>query len=450
MKKRAFTLVEIIITVFLIGLITVSVIPLFFMEMNKLNSSFKFTEAAFDAQAKIEGEIKKLSDIAYDDAAPTSTPEELNDKTERKTALENWSDDSALLKINLFDATKDVMALSKTVSTKKKDSVTGEEYERKILVVLPESKGYRGVRPEINVKLEEDGSDYKAKVTYKKKPKSSDTWENSTEFCVYRWYIGEFKGKYAYQLSDLTLIREFNLAKNEGNPREFNKALQLKNLKKPLLNSTSDYGSDTYNVIAEGPYVYLDGSVPLIKDKKSNQKTGDRFNVSDLNMGGKAEDEFNDREKSAFYGSMGLVFSAMPVSKSGEVGKEVFSEMKNLNISYDRLQLGYRFIGDAGTGLFKVSFLLKQMDKVDRARSYYFLVKNLDDGTLLYPDFDDDENIYEMSEEDEGKENLQTDSDGLKEFKALLRLGHNYEISIYAAEDDALLVSGNFSLIPTP
>lgn len=383
MRRRGFTLVEIVLTVFFIGIITISIFPLFFSEAKKLRSSFSFTEAGFEAQTKIEAEIKRLNDIAYDKDAPDDVDEDMNgvkDKEEKENALKSWSNDSSVLAIDLFDAKKPIEVLAKTVSTQEKDIGTANPYKRNLVVMLPKSKGILSNSPEVTVKLTGSGNDYKGTVTYKNKPGTTKSWKNDMNFCVYRWYIGDYNKD--YKLTDLTLIREYNLAKNGGNPRLFDKKTQLK----PMLKAyTSDefikYNGIEFKAIADGPYYYLDNTVPLINEKASLE--GDDFSLNDLNMLDKEENKFNEVELSALYAGKGLVFSAMPVLKSGEVGKETFSEMKKLNVPDQKLRLSvfptYKVISALSPypGDFRVSFLFGKLDKKYPDVDYFLKVQDL-------------------------------------------------------------------------
>lgn len=455
MRRRGFTLVEIVLTVFFIGIITISIFPLFFSEAKKLRSSFSFTEAGFEAQTKIEAEIKRLNDIAYDKDAPDDVDEDMNgvkDKEEKQNALKSWSNDSSVLAIDLFDAKKPIEVLAKTVSTQEKDIGTANPYKRNLVVMLPKSKGVLSNSPEVTVKLTGSGNDYKGTVTYKNKPGTTKSWKNDMNFCVYRWYIGDYNKD--YKLTDLTLIREYNLAKNGGNPRLFDKKTQLK----PMLKAyTSDefikYNGIEFKAIADGPYYYLDNTVPLINEKASLE--GDDFSLNDLNMLDKEENKFNEVELSALYAGKGLVFSAMPVSKSGEVGKEVFSKMMDLKVVHNNLQLGCspsftkETVNVSGKNVvkYKASFVLKQRGKIDTKEEYYFLVRDLKNNVDLYPYIFGGSYLMDDNKTNP-KRKLTADASGHVAFTLMADLDTKYQLRVYRHNDNTLIMTGEFTLNP--
>lgn len=382
MRRRGFTLVEIVLTVFFIGIITISIFPLFFSEAKKLRSSFSFTEAGFEAQTLVEAEVKRLVDIAYDPNAPEATRDERAIKEGKKKDLESWSDDASSLSINLFGSSKPLEVLSKTVSTGEKDIGTNTPYQRNLLVLMPKSKGQVGSGISIEVSLTGSGNSYTGNVSFGKKS-GGDTWEEETQFCVYRWYIGDYKTDYT--LTDLTLVREYNVAKNKGKARDFDKLQHTHQMLKPLShNQDVMYKGGTYKVLADGPYFSLDANVPLIQaGVKTNQKAGDTFKLDELNMDNKEQNKFIPAEVSTFYEGKGLVFSAMPVLKSGEVGKETFSEMKKLNVPDQKLRLSvfptYKVISALSPypGDFRVSFLFGKLDKKYPDVDYFLKVQDL-------------------------------------------------------------------------
>lgn len=433
MNRRAFTLIEIVIAVFLLGLITASVYPLFFGEAKKLNDSFKFTKSGYEAQAQIEAEIKSLVDIQYDKDAPESTPEERQDKENRLLALNSWSDDSAVLGINLFDSKERVKVLSKTMLATIDDPATGTDYKRNILVMLPMSKGYKKLSPEISVRIIKGTSEHKGEVSYKKNTLTKESWDKDTEFCVYRWYIGDFNP--SYKLSDLTVIREYNIAKNGGAGRDFDKALQLI----PVANDVDktqelNYDSKTFHVIGEGPFFFIDGTTPLVLAPTGNKKTEDSFNPEDINMKGVAEDKFNNDELVGLYGGKGLVFSAMPVTKGGEVGREVFSKMIDLNIPRVSHQLGFYSITTPEPRMpnqHRFTFLIKQASKPDSSRKYYFTIKDVEANTTLYPIYRNPLNAYVVNNNASNpKPRLRTDASGYVQFTVVMLPDRHYKISI--------------------
>lgn len=433
MKRRAFTLIEILIAVFLLGLITASVYPLFFSEVKKLNTTFKFTEAGYEAQTQIEAEIKTLVDIQYDKDAPESTLEERQDKENRLLALNSWSDDSAVLGINLFDSTERVKVLSKTMQTTARDLGTGSDYQRNILVMLPRSKGYKELSPEVIVKLTKGTNKHKGEVEYKLNTFTKKSWEEDTDFCVYRWYIGDFNP--AYKLSDLTVIREYNIAKNGGAPRAFDKPLQLIPITKDVdTGQELNYDSKTFHVIAEGPFFFIDGTTPLILAPKANKKTGDVFDPEDINMKGVANDKFNNDELVGLYGGKGLVFSAMPVTKGGEVGREVFSKMIDLGIPRVSHQLGFYSITTPEPRMpnqHRFTFLIKQASKPDSSRKYYFTIMDVEANTTLYPIYRNPLNAYVVNNNASNpKPRLSTDASGYVQFTVIMLPDRHYRISI--------------------
>lgn len=448
MKKRAFTLVEIIITVFFISIITISLFPLLFSEMNRLNAAFNFTKAGFDAQTKIEGEIYNLTAIEAENFSSTDTTAERIEKEQKFNELANWSDGGSELSIDLFGV-NNIPVLSKTMKTDKKDIGTGKDYARDVLVVLPKSKGFKVNSPEIKVSISGSGDKYGASVSYLTNSLTGKSWKEEIDFCVYRWYIGEYTGSKP-DVSKLTVIREFNLAKNNSKPKLFEKATQFKyKLKGDVEDLVISNGVESFKLIADGPHVYIDGTPPLVVDGIS-KTDGDNIDIVRLNGIKDSSQDFTSREKTALYGAKGLVFSAMPVTKAGLVGKETFSRMVNLEIPQERLQLGITSTPeyDPPNGAYRVKFLIKQVDNNEHGHLYKFEIKDLRNSKTYYP-FLTHFGYYVLREDPKTfSVPIETDINGNGDFMVLLRPSGNYEISI--KDENNIVMQAEINIIAAP
>lgn len=430
MKKRAFTVVEVLVAVVLLGLITLSLFPLVVAEVRKTNNAFEITKDGFAAQTKIENEIKALYE--------TST-------------VEDWSDDKAELKISMFGV-DDIPVLAKTMQTEGHDIGTDSKYQGRVLVIIPKDLALKTNSPEVMVKLRQlDSNRFQADVTYKKIKGTKKSWKEEVEFCVYRWYVGNYKGP-TPDLSTLTVVREYNISKNAGAPSLFNKFNQFKyQLKGDFVPGTITYDTVDYSIIADGPYAYLDGNAPLIdKGLKKDKLDGDNFRLDSLNMSSSpSPEDFTEEEKEHLYGGKGLVFSAMPVTKNGEVGKEVFSEMIAIDLEREKLQLAMDpMLQTYGTDAYLVKFILKQVNNVDLNKSYYLAFRGLSDNKIYYPHYSTADNFYYLrtTYPSGSLRPVKVDGGGLAQFGVLIPKGQDYEMGI--GNSSNVLLAADLDLEP--
>lgn len=419
MKRRAFSLVEILVVLVIIGLITTALFPLFFFEARNLNRSIEFTKAGYNAQTFIEREIIDLNN-------------RVGDKKESELTTVDWGDWSKF-RIKLF-AGREMNVVSRVVTTDEVDIDTGTKYKRNAFIILPQDRVIRPEVPEIKVELNESSGskNYKAEVTYK-----SDADKDKVSFVVYRWYLGNSNlvnnGK--IPPSDLFMIREYNTAKNSGRPRYLDKDTQF------VVNDTLGeeiINGEKYQLIYKDPFAYLTGDVPLISPKAmADVKTGDEFSLDNINRENAHVNKFSDAEMELLYKNKSLVFSAMLVMKSGELGEEVYSEAEDLDYEGENYKLGISKNVETVGEMYKVRIFLSQMFNIEKRKKYNFVFTKAPYGQRLYLYPNAFDSHYDLSTTNHGTE-LEMDEDGYLFFDVMVPKTEKYGLVVRDGAEEVL------------
>lgn len=380
MKRRAFTLVEILVVVVFLGLITAGLFPYLAYEMRNVNRSFAFTKDAFEIQSQIEHAVVDLNERVDGKDLSTMTEKEWGD----------WKK----LRIKMFSKTE-MNIVSKVVVGEAKDIDTGTDYKRNAIIVLPQERFTVPKVPKIKVSLNKDGSNHKrfiGKVDYGKDKNGKNEIEN-VSFVVYRWYLGNtysmVDGKIPPQ--ELVMIREYNEAKNGGKDRPFEKSSQFKSEIKKDLGKSESIELSGQTIILEYfyPAAYIDGLVPLVsagvEDGKNEKKQGDKFLSDSLNMNSDSSNRFSQKDMERFYNHKSLVFSAMVITNDGVLGEEVFSNPVDMNYILEDFMFGQSDVKiDDGKGNYKVIFYFKQINNLVKNKEYTFFFYHKGHGTRYY------------------------------------------------------------------
>lgn len=414
MKRKAFSLIEVLIALVLIGMITISFFPILVSETKAINSAFRFTEDGFEIQTLIEKEMNFI-----------------REKPDTEWASHGFKP----LNIKLY-STKPVEVQAIMVKSKDKDIGTDKPYNRDVLVLVP-SKGTADDLPVAQPVLTGSNPSFDASVNYKK----GDVDKKKLEFCVYRWYIGDYVKATGFDVSNLVMIREHNISKNSGDPRPFIKKEQLKfNLRNSFVPEELSYDGKEYKLIGVGPHAYLVGNAPLVnKALHEDGLTGEGFKLGSLNYDDKdAANNLTPEELNALYDGKGLVMSAMPVTKTGDVGKEVFTKMMDLKIKKTEMKLAYFIESITPEGKVRVKLLLRQTANVDPGHIYSMRFRMGSTGDFYYPRYHAlPIKGYYSTESSSHSPKLKVDSSGNSQFDFLLPRGE-YQIRIIDGANDII------------
>lgn len=376
MKRRGLTIVEVLIVMTIIGLITAAFFPMLIFEMKNVKRSYSFTQDAFEMQTLIEKQKLLLN--------------------EGKHNPSEWMP----FKVKTFGG-HEINVLSRLVETKEKDIGTENKYSRQGLIILPQDRLTKKNLPKITVTLSKGGTNFIGRVKYGKTMVEGVLQDDrdAVDFVVYRWYLTDL-GKTPPTTnkadpSKLILIREHNIAKNLGHPRLFVKPDQFK---KSTLREDEIYKDEEYKIIGSTMYAYIDGNPPLVNEglDGSDKLAGDTFRPDSLNHISSGANNFSSDDMKLLYNNKGLVFSAMYVTKDGEVGEETYSEIKDLGYHYEEFFVGQSKDREDAGGAYKAKFFIKQVYNMEKNREVSFLFFRKDDGTRFYPMWSSADKCYHL------------------------------------------------------
>lgn len=419
MKKRAFTLAEVLVAVVFLGLITAGLFPFLAYELKNVNRSFAFTKDTFELQTEVEHAVVDLNERVEGKDVDT-----ISDK--------DWGEWKKL-RVKMFNGLE-TKIVARTVSSKEKDIQTGNSYKRDAIIMLPQ-KRFEGPKiPKITVTLEKDMANnkkYKGKVLYK------GTESNDVSLVVYRWYLGNNSDKVGNKInpSNLVMIREYNEAKNGGKERFFEKATQfISSVKQDITKSMPfTLAGESLKLDYFYSVAYLDGLVPLIfkgvsKDKDEKKK-GDNFHIDSLNMNMDVYNQFTEKEMQRFYNNKALVFSAMIVTNEGALGEEVFSDALDLNFRSEEYMFGQSTVKvDDGKGNYRLTYYFKQLNNLEKFKEYYFYFYHKDHNKNYYlVPHPTESNTYTVVKDYDLGTRLKVDDDGIIAFRVYLPKGKDFE-----------------------
>ena len=320
-NKKAFTLVETVISLLLISVVAAAFFPTISRGVKLMSYTKAITEKVFLGQEQVEREIIKLNE---------------KDST-------GWGSSS----VNLFGQTVPLKTREFRLDELEGfPTIDGSEGNRRLVLALSEERTFIPKTPEIReVHLNTmDDIKFQGTVTYGEK-EPGKSWEENVEFCIYRWYIGDLSDKdkdfNKVSTSGLSLIKEYNPVYDEGT-RLFDKLMHFS-----IEDGRQDIkiGGKVFKIIAGGHKAAVLATVPSTKSSYTTEKTRDEFWKYSLNLKEDPDvNNFTEEEMKVLYANKGLVFSATPIAKeTGLVGLEKFSSMKSLkykSINDDKISLG--------------------------------------------------------------------------------------------------------------
>lgn len=338
MKKRGFTLVEVLIAMLLISIIAAAFFPSITSGLRAMTQTKQFTESAFQMQTDAEQAILELNNRNPGDV-PWGDP--------------IGSDPKITIKqMNLFGEIINF-------ETKKITLGTSSTSHGSMLLALPEDRLVKPRLPVIeSVTLNRLGktTTYSGNVNFGiKDTTTGESWEKDVEFNVFRWYIGTLDSEEA-DPSKLTLIQEYNYAKKQ-------KLFVDDWFQKASGRPPESHNDRIFEIISgkDKDFAYLTGDVvnPMVdKDVPPNKFKRD-FWANALNHNASGTSRFSEEQMKLLYKNKGLVFSAMPVSKEGLVGKEVYSKMVSMGYEEEELVIGMEAIPPEVNDTHKVYLFIK-------------------------------------------------------------------------------------------
>lgn len=397
MKRKAFSLIEVLIVMMLIGIITAAFFPGITNGVKMIFAAKDFTKHTFKGQKEVEQEIVKLN------AGNAAAWQDKN---------VNLFGQTVPLKVKTFplpDSLQLVLALSK---------------ERTFIPELPEVD-------QVNLTTS-DHKVFSGSVTYKNN-KAGKNWEENVEFCIYRWYLGDlsYLGEdfNVSQRSALSLIKEYNPIREDGNGPLFDKA---QHFGKEDSEKEVQVQNKKYTIIAGGKKASTLSVVPNTKSLSTNEKTADQFWKHSLNLKNTDENNFTEEEMKELYTNKGIVFSVTPIAKeTGLVGQEKFSRM--LSLKYEDpsatsriLSLGIVEIPETVANPHTLDGVLTLLSKGETVSNQKFRVP-----FLKHP-----------TNQEIGRQEVLTDQEGYAFFSQELDTGFSYRIRVEGITDSNLSVEG--------
>lgn len=203
MKKRGYTLIEVLLAIFLLGLISVSFLPVISSGYKNIISSQKFTEELFEEQKSMENQIENLREIT---PGPGSVSTKIYGKTIKSHEIK-VSTSSGQLRAYI-----------------PKRTINPQIPVIQAPPVINIRKGNINVSPQssfINL-LDNEHSLFVSEINI------TNSTKDSYLMSIYRWYISELMSDTTNpgdSLSNYFIIKEWNEAKKQI---PFENSLQLK------------------------------------------------------------------------------------------------------------------------------------------------------------------------------------------------------------------------------